>query len=118
MQRPSLMAVDGRVNARLGSAGSSAAARCPQPGGLRRTARPGALPIHRRPTTPTLAPAARIGLPVEVTLAGNLKQRGVVRFVGPTDFSSAGTWIGVELDDAVGRNDGSVDGREPHHHDC
>ncbi|CUM64321.1 uncharacterized protein PRCAT00001921001 [Priceomyces carsonii] len=34
---------------------------------------------------------------------------GIVKFVGPTEFAQ-GTWIGIELDQHVGRNDGSVNG--------
>ena len=35
--------------------------------------------------------------------------RGVVRFVGNTSFST-GLWIGIELYDPNGKNDGSVNG--------
>lgn len=34
---------------------------------------------------------------------------GVVKFVGKTKFSP-GTWIGIELDASIGKNDGSVNG--------
>ena len=44
-------------------------------------------------------------------MSGGSKHAGVVRFVGPTDFSPTGTWIGVELDTAEGKHDGSVAGR-------
>lgn len=42
-----------------------------------------------------------------VLVAG--RKLGIVRFMGDTKFSS-GTWCGVELDDPVGRNDGSING--------
>ena len=41
-------------------------------------------------------------------LVGGVKE-GIVRFVGHTHFSS-GVWIGVEIGEPRGKNDGSVDG--------
>jgi dynactin 1 len=45
-----------------------------------------------------------IGATVDIALG-----RGVVRFCGTTSFSS-GKWVGIELADPVGKNDGSVQG--------
>lgn len=47
-----------------------------------------------------------IGSRVEVIGKGVL---GTVEFVGTTSFAS-GKWVGVTLDEAKGKNDGSVEG--------
>lgn len=44
-----------------------------------------------------------VGAYVEVASAG----RGYVRFAGTTSFAT-GKWIGIELDEPRGKNDGSV----------
>lgn len=41
-------------------------------------------------------------------VVGNAKV-GILRYCGPTQFSS-GIWSGVELDEPIGKNDGSIDG--------
>lgn len=35
---------------------------------------------------------------------------GLVRYFGPVMFASGGLWVGVELDLATGKNNGSVEG--------
>ena len=51
----------------------------------------------------------RDGAVVIVSTNSVMNKRGVVRFVGEAHFQP-GTWVGVELDQAYGKNDGSVKG--------
>lgn len=44
----------------------------------------------------------------KVIVSGNKK--GTLRYIGTTQFAE-GEWAGVELDDALGKNDGSVGGK-------
>lgn len=46
---------------------------------------------------------------VIVTTNTVMNKRGFVRYIGPTKFGT-GTWIGVELEQSAGKNDGSVKG--------
>ncbi|KAI0305804.1 CAP Gly-rich domain-containing protein [Multifurca ochricompacta] len=65
----------------------------------------------------TPAPAITVDIPigsrcqVESTEPG-LNKRGTVRYVGETNFGSAGgVWVGIEYDEPMGKNDGSVQGK-------
>ena len=52
---------------------------------------------------------------------GGSRKRGTIRFIGETEFGAAmgntghglagGRWIGIEYDEPVGKNDGSVQGK-------
>ena len=63
---------------------------------------------RRRGDSGEVAPTIAIG--ARVVVHGRLK--GVLRYAGRTTFGDPAihTWYGIELDDAVGKNDGSVDG--------
>ncbi|CAK9112933.1 unnamed protein product [Durusdinium trenchii] len=50
-----------------------------------------------------------VGDKVELAVSGKLAS-GVVRFLGTTDFAH-GNWAGIRLDEPIGKNDGTVDGK-------
>ncbi|RUS21843.1 dynein associated protein-domain-containing protein [Endogone sp. FLAS-F59071] len=66
--------------------------------------------LERRPSTPgtpttAAQPDLKVGSRVEYQ-----GKAGTIRYVGTTSFST-GKWIGVELDDASGKNSGVVQGK-------
>ena len=64
------------------------------------------------PTTPTdTLPDLAVGCYVDLQ-NGN---QGVVRYLGTSGFAS-GIWVGIELSDSLGKNDGSVQGQR--YFDC
>ena len=48
----------------------------------------------------------KVGSRCQVALTNENTRRGSIRFVGQTEFAK-GTWVGVEYDEPVGKNDGS-----------
>ncbi|TEB21935.1 hypothetical protein FA13DRAFT_1524762 [Coprinellus micaceus] len=62
-----------------------------------------------KPDTPVSTEVV-VGARCEVdSTDADLRKRGTVRFVGPTKFA-AGVWVGIEYDEPLGKNDGSVNG--------
>lgn len=54
---------------------------------------------------------SRVSLTVgDQVCVGATGQRGVIRFLGNTQFA-VGDWLGLELEEALGKNDGSVKGQ-------
>ncbi|PAV19778.1 tubulin-folding cofactor B [Pyrrhoderma noxium] len=49
---------------------------------------------------------------VDPATEGGIVRRGTIRFVGPTSFGTGqGIWVGIEYDEPVGKNNGSVSGK-------
>ena len=46
----------------------------------------------------------------EVSVPGQQVRRGLVQYVGRPEFAS-GWWVGVQYDEPVGKNDGTVEGK-------
>lgn len=45
-----------------------------------------------------------------IVMSSQGSKAGTLRYIGSTEFA-AGEWCGVELDDPLGKNDGSVEGK-------
>jgi tubulin-folding cofactor B len=66
----------------------------------------GEVPAREEPPPEGIA----VGQRCEVELADHSHHRGVVRYVGRRD-GVAGHWVGAELDEAFGKNNGSLGGK-------
>lgn len=63
--------------------------------------------LTQPPPPPSSAPSNIVpGARCEVPNEGGLDRRGTVRYVGRAEIGKGGVWVGVELDEPVGKGDG------------
>ncbi|UYV78370.1 hypothetical protein LAZ67_16001089 [Cordylochernes scorpioides] len=86
--------------------------RCRSPAALRkdRVPSPTLGTLTTTTTTTTYGPRLKIGDRVIVNCSRGGTKNGYLRYLGRTEFAP-GEWAGIELDDASGKNDGSVAGK-------
>jgi len=74
------------------------------------TSRVKVTPDHVTSRVKVTEPPPRAGDRVSVSSLSVGRKLGTARFVGETEFAE-GTWVGIQLDEPRGRNDGSVAGK-------
>ncbi|XP_013417540.1 tubulin-folding cofactor B [Lingula anatina] len=57
------------------------------------------------------ADSMKVGDRCEVKLANQMAKRGIVQYVGTTDFKP-GYWVGVQYDEPYGKHNGTVNGKQ------
>lgn len=61
---------------------------------------------HAPPPPSSVPSGVVVGARCEVSGEGGLASRGSVRFVGRAEIGKGGVWVGVELDEPLGKGDG------------
>lgn len=62
-----------------------------------------------------LSASTKVGDRCEVVVPGNPTRRGEIKYVGEVHFKE-GVWVGIQYDEPLGKNDGSVGGKR--YFDC
>ncbi|KAK1925028.1 tubulin-folding cofactor B [Papiliotrema laurentii] len=67
--------------------------------------------LTHAPPPPSSVPSnIVVGARCQVPGDGGLERRGTVRYVGTAPIGKGGAWVGVELDEPVGKGDGEIEG--------